>query len=790
MLTLLAVFLCSCTAGTISLSDGEFVFGIDSNGYLCELEFNGKNYLSHDIRSPFVQLYDGDKYINPCKVAMTGNDSLTVEFENGSEAVISVSHKEGYFCFRLLSLDRRNGIRDFVWGPYNTTIFKWIGETICTLRDDDFAFGVWSLNPVTVEGLPDPDNIEGGMFIDPLEGQALPSNLVDSIGQRYPTFDDYTSDLPEYVRIYRSAGARKTTDGSQVRLHARDHRLRDTVMTITGGPVATEPIDVDYIGSAVAIFGCENEKVLDYIENIEICEGLPHPEIDGIWIKRNPKASDAYLMYEGSNPYVALDYADSLGFERIHIGDPFASWGKFPIETKRFPGGAEDLKAFTDKARERGKYIGIHSLTMFTTVNDGYVTPEASPHLASFGKAILEEDISKTADEFTISDTAMFINPERTKSLRIGTEIMSYSGVENGRIKGVVRGQFGTVISAHRAGDTVAHLKNNCYDGFYPDIYTEKAYADRLAEVVNETGVELMDLDGFDGGHNGHGQYEMAQFAKDWYDGLEKGIYNCGSCTSQFYWHVYSYMNWGEPWYANLRESMPRYREENQRYFRRNLMPGMLGWYSIGPEFRIEDIEWINARSVGHDAGYLLNLNDEIEKSGIKTEIFNAFRLWQEARRNGVFSEKQLEDLRNISKDFHLEPYGNEGWYLTEITMKKGFFKDSTSIFDNPFSRQPVSFYGYINGGDLTSLTITIGGTQHIEVPFVLHDGDRLLSDGLNLYVTDRYWNKKASFLTKDIMWNEGSNPVTIKGTGNAKVSLEMRALGKPVVIKRKNGSD
>jgi len=780
---LISLLICSCSRG-ITLTSGDFVLGIDTTGYISKLEYHGDSYFSHEEPSPFVQLYNGTEYITPQRLSMCEDSTLSIGFKNGSEATVSVEKKDGYLRFELLSLEGREGIRDFVWGPYCTTISKWIGETICTVRDDNFAFGVWSLGPVTVEGLPDPENMDGGMFIEPLEGQLLPSNLKDSIGQKYPKFD-FNSDIPEYVRIYRGAGARRMQNGSQVRLHARDHRILDTVMTITGGPVATEPIDVDYIGSAVAIFGCANSEVLDIIEKIELEEGLPHPEIEGVWIKRNPKANDAYLMYEGVNPYKALDYADSCGFDRIHIGDPFATWGKFPLETGRFPGGAEEIKAFTDKAAERCKSIGIHSLTMFTTVNDGYVTPKASRHLASFGKAILLKDVSKNANELFISDTKMFENPGGTKSIRIGDEIMSYEKASDGLITGIVRGQFGTAISSHKTGDTIAHLKNNCYGGFYPDIYTEKEYAVRLAEVANQTGIGLLDFDGFDGGHNGHGQYEMAEFARNWYCNLQKGIYNCGSMTSHFYWHIYSYMNWGEPWYADLRGSMPRYREENQRYFERNLMPNMLGWYSIGPEFRIEDIEWINARSVGHDAGYLLHIDDNIEKSGIKSDIFQAFRTWQDARRNGIFSDEQLDRLRDISRDFHLEPYG-DGWCLTEITMKKGFFKDSTAVFNNQYSRQPVSFYGYIEGGNVSSLTISIGDTQKIVIPINLSNGDRLLCNGLHLFVTDRYWNQKEHFQTKNVMWNEGTNNVSIKGDGNAKVSLEMRSLGKPEMIKRK----
>ena len=62
--------------------------------------------------------------------------------------------------------------------------------------------------------------------------------------------------------------------------------------------------------------------------------------------------------------------------------------------------------------------------------------------------------------------------------------------------------------------------------------------------------------------------------------------------------------DWGEPWYGGFRESQTEYRFKNQAYFKRNYMPGMLGWFKMTPETSIEDIEWLLARASGYDAGY------------------------------------------------------------------------------------------------------------------------------------------------------------------------------------------
>ena len=54
-------------------------------------------------------------------------------------------------------------------------------------------------------------------------------------------------------------------------------------------------------------------------------------------------------------------------------------------------------------------------------------------------------------------------------------------------------------------------------------------------------------------------------------------------------------MNWGEPWYAGFRESQTEYRFNNQAYFQRNFMPGMLGWLGMTGTTGIAEIEWMVA---------------------------------------------------------------------------------------------------------------------------------------------------------------------------------------------------
>ena len=230
----------------------------------------------------------------------------------------------------LLDLTNRESIKAVNWGPFSTTITKYIGETICVVRDEDYAIGMQALTLHTMDGLPDQlPNTYGGNFIDPLPGQEIPIELKDSVGKKTPFVNvNAEGDMPAYHRVWRGTAAFPNETGSELRLYAKDFRNGEVLCEGGGQDQGNyrwvEPIDVDFIGTSVALFGCPEAQTLDVIEQIELNEGLPHPMVDGVWLKRWEKQDRAYMLYEGQNMDNALNYADSCDFELIHIGDFFA----------------------------------------------------------------------------------------------------------------------------------------------------------------------------------------------------------------------------------------------------------------------------------------------------------------------------------------------------------------------------------------------------------------------------------------------------------------------------------
>jgi hypothetical protein len=755
-------------------------------------------------------------YINPISLKYSIQEKkITLKYPNGSLAIIGVENKSDYLRFELLSLDPLNGVESVIWGPYPTTISEKIGETICVVRDQNFAIGLQALNINTIEGIPGgDDNVGGGGVIEPLAGQQLPDSLKNKIGQKVEVNVNVTGDIPDYIRLYRGSAAVRKPYGSELSLFSRDRRIPRIIQQWQGERKYlqyVEPIDVDFIGSAIAMFGCPASLTLDLIEKIELGEGLPHPMLNNVWIKRSTFPGEAYLLNEG-NPEQSLKYAKACGFRLIHLGDFFQSWGHFGLSTKRFPNGKEDICKATNAARKEGISLGVHTLTMFTTKNDPYVTPVPSDSLCKTGSSIITKDIGKEDDIIYIKDPTYFLNLGNTHTAKVGKELVNYRKVsedEPWRLIDCKRGQYGTYANSYKAGTVIDKLINDDYNGFFPDIKLQDTYAKRLAEVCNETGIDLMDFDGFGGGSpNGHGCYAAARFIDLWYKNIDRYRLTCGAGTFHYYWHIYAFMNWGEPWYNALRESQVNYRIENQRYFDRNLMPGMLGWFTLNPEFRPEEVEWIQARSAAFNAGYLLRVDESIEKNWYKDQLFEEIREWQKARRADAFTLEQRERMKDPKNEFHLERKGTDSWELYPVKLSRGYehkFREvqtgepivSKFKVYNPYHEQPLQFYITASPVDndlsatVSLIQFKINNYQTIKLNVPLKAGDRVCCDGSKVYLCDKTWNRLREISTDKNPLLESGNveiEVTSEFSGNKspKLEIEFKSIGKPENVGKK----
>jgi hypothetical protein len=328
--------------------------------------------------------------------------------------------------------------------------------------------------------------------------------------------------------------------------------------------------------------------------------------------------------------------------------------------------------------------------------------------------------------------------------------------------------------------------------------------ARRIADLCNQTGLMQLSFDGLEGAWStGLGQYGRTLFTTAWYDALSPAlqgrIINDASNPGHFNWHVYSRMNWGEPWYAGFRDSQTQYRLKNQLYYSRNLMPRMLGWFSLGPATSVEDAEWLLARAAGFDAGFALVTDVAIEaQNGRAGALLDTVRQWETARRSGAFPEAIKTELQDIRREFHLAAAGEgrHSWRLSPVHVVRekssrpeapGALAFRSIRFDNPYGAQPLGWVLHSTGkSDLTDLAIRINGREALISPVPLAPGRILRYDGGEEAVLyDANWHPMRSVPANSAAARVAAGTSTVRVSHRSSGeepgwAVELRTLGPP----------
>lgn len=679
-------------------------------------------YLPKGKRAPILTVRVGGKDILPTDLVWReGDASFALSYsEVGVTAEVTMAIKPTHLTFELVSVEPERKVELVTWGPYPTTIGEIIGETVGVVRNRVFAIGIQALNAKTLGGIP---------------------NREDDVMPSYDIFDggdyaDLSQDFEE-KQLYRGETAVATSYGSQLQAYCRD-RSRSRIIENWGHEKYVAPAyeDGGVIGSKIALFGCPTAGLMDVIGAIELAEGLPHPQIGDEWAKTSQEATASYIIMDFGEEEIdrAIAVTRAAGLSYLYHSSPFETWGHFALRKDQFPNGWAGFKTCVDKAAEFDIKLGIHTLSNFTTTNDPYVTPIPDPRLARIGSSKLTRGISATVKTIPIEDPDFFRKKTTLNTVAIDDELISYkrvSATAPWKLLHCTRGAFGTEAVAHDVGAAVGRLLDHPYRVFLTDADLAREQAQRIADFCSQTGAMQLSFDGLEGNWStGMGQYGRTLFTLAWYEKLapelQGRVINDASNPGHFTWHIYTRMNWGEPWYAGFRESQTLYRLKNQNYYSRNLMPRMLGWFALRDDTSIEDTEWLLARAAGFDAGFSLATSvqfagdqilpgNEIQDRGRQHDlqvILKAIREWETARMAGVFPEELKPELQDVENEFHLEPVGDGRWHLFRVHSVKAKLHAGkrTVTFDNPHERQPLGIIlQNIGKKRIEGLTLTIG---------------------------------------------------------------------------------
>lgn len=696
--------------------------------------------------------------------------TLTLRYSQGHIAVVKTATKTTHITFELVSTDARELVELVVWGPYPTRIKEIIGETVGVVRNDRFALGIQALNVRTLGGYPTAEN-------DVMAG--------------------------------RGDAAQPTEFGSALQAFTRD-RSRDRIIPNWGHERYFVPAyeDGGVVGSRIALFGCPTDEALKTIGAIEVAEGLPHPLIDGVWGKIAPGATASYLIVGFGEDTIeeAIALTQQAGLKYLYHGGPFSTWGHFQLDPSQFPHGWSGMKDCVEKAKAQGIRLGVHTLSNFITTNDPYVTPVPDDRLAKVGSSVLTQDVDAEQAEIPVADPKWFNQMENNtlKTVQIGRELVRYTSVSEGapwRLLGCRRGAYQTQAVAHARGAEIGKLMDHAYKVFLTNAELSQEVARRLADLFNETGLMQISFDGLEGNWStGMGQYGRTLFATTWYDHLRDDlrgrVINDASNPGHYFWHIYTRMNWGEPWYAGFRESQTEYRLQNQDYFRRNLMPAMLGWFNMTAQTSLEDAEWLLARAAGFDAGFALNTSLRVvQDNGLSESILQTIKAWESARMSGAFSESQKRRLQDIRQEFHLEASDARSWSLYPVCSAKhtlaqqvqpGQPSEATWELDNPHGVQPLQFILQVSGdASVSDVTLEIDGAGEVSVPATLPPGSLLKYGGAgHAIVYDKTWKEleQVGLDASELRMGPGRHLVRFgcrfQTASRPEVKLEFRMIG------------
>ncbi len=473
------------------------------------------------------------------------------------------------------------------------------------------------------------------------------------------------------------------------------------------------------VGARVAIVGLPTgspepqRQLLSAIGRVELAEGLPHPTLNGVWIKESPERFRSYLMVHDlgeANVDDVIEVARN-GFGCIEFY-PWRSTPSYEINTGLFPHGLEGLKAVCDKIHAAGMQVGLHimqGMVGWGPKDDPYLVPRADPRLLQDRRGVLAEALDEQATTLTLEGgTAGW--PDEGDVLVAG-EIIHYARRTDSGFTDCQRGLHGTTVAAHPAGTAVGHLVN-CfpiwgYTVYAPDIQTDmdEEICDRLAEVFNAVGADMSYLDG---GEELLYQPEprwrsIGTFALGLQKRLEKPVFMGGNaCYTHHSWHV---ITRGSPHFDPIhfgrREYTLRFKGINPAYHAKNLLSGDVGWFA-------PHVHSLTAEAVTPDEVLLLCLkalggNAPISFSVSAANLWNnermpemlaIIRACDELKQQQYFSPSALAALTEPRAEFDLQQRADGEWDLRPMQFGPPIVANAADearaawTADNPYGAQ------------------------------------------------------------------------------------------------------
>ena len=155
----------------------------------------------------------------------------------------------------------------------------------------------------------------------------------------------------------------------------------------------------------------------------------------------------------------------------------------------------------------------------------------------------------------------------------------------------------------------------------------------------------------------------------------------------------------------------------------------MLGWFPILVSDKrqastvLEDLEWLLSKAAAFDAGFGLVIDRvALKRYGQLDKVMALVKAWNAVRDAGILTQMQKEDLSDPYADWHLEPFGEDGYLLFPVRQSRGY----RCVIAKAGSHQET--WQWKSGEtSVAALRIEIKGQGEIRQPMLVTATDTLL---------------------------------------------------------------
>ena len=432
---------------------------------------------------------------------------------------------------------------------------------------------------------------------------------------------------------------------------------------------------------------------------------------DGI----TPENVDEHIEYMKRGGFkLALIYYRSIfysEYEYTHFGD-------FTYRPE-YKNGYESLKEMLAKIKAAGITPGFHFLHTHIGINSHYVSPRADRRLNTTRRFTLAKPLGK-------EDTVIYVDEDPTDTvmhpdcrfLKFGTEIIKYEsytteppyrfiGCERGEFRNQ-RGKFVSEVISHPEGEIggILDISEFCGVSVYLDQHTDlqEEIADKIAEVYG-AGFEFAYYDGSEGVnppyefHVPNAQYRV-------YKKLPKAPLFCeGAAKSHFTWHMLSGANAFDVFPTSIFKAMiDKFPVVAAKEMQNDFTRVNFGWWELYDDTRPDTYEYGMSRAIAYNCpATMIARAKTMLTCPLRDDVLKALCNWQEAKRDGFFTEEIKKSIREDGKEYTIFKNESDKWEMCVTEEIK------TGV-ENLFA------FGFARGGDTYASICFVGDESKVEL--------------------------------------------------------------------------